>query len=237
MQYIKKDFVSLEEVGNSMRIAFDTKSQVDDLQGYKKKVNNTWKIMDGYYFNDQYNMDTKETGAYLLAPRSSVYNQLDNNYNGMVSDLVNNYKLTEIFNSGELSQTGSKVYTYQIIAAIARVLGAPPSGYDTYEWLTEQGVYIIEINLYSYMSREEALYLLMQAYSKIHNMSLETMSIIDYNMIEDGNNISIAYKDVLLRGANYGIIPLVNGQLQPQEEVTIELILEMLTRIVNKIDW
>ncbi len=87
------------------------------------------------------------------------------------------------------------------------------------------------------MSREEALYLLMQAYSKIHNMSLETMSIIDYNMIEDGNNISIAYKDVLLRGANYGIIPLVNGQLQPQEEVTIELILEMLTRIVNKIDW
>lgn len=234
-QYIVKDYVSLETLSNDIRIAFNTKSQVDALQGYRKEKS-TWQPVDGYYYNNQYTMDTKKPGAYLLAPRSSMYNQLDDAYNGKVTTLVNQYKLTEVFNSGELGKSDSKVYTYQIVSATSRVLGAT-NGYDNQEWLTNMGIQVPEVSPYGYMKKEEALYLFMQAYSKKNNIPLETMSIKDYNLIEDSSSIDAAYRDALLRGANYGIIPLVDGQIMPQDDTTIETVLEMLTRIDNKIDW
>ncbi|QUI20873.1 hypothetical protein HZI73_00465 [Vallitalea pronyensis] len=234
-QYIQKEYTSLKEVDNSLHIAFGTQSQVDDIQGYKKD-NHKWKRVDGYYFNQQYTMDTSETGAYLLAPRSSLYNQLDDDYNGMVTDLVNTYKLTEIFNGGELSEPDSKVYGYQIIAAIARILGSP-DGHDTDTWLMEQGIRLPALNPYAYITKEEAYYLLVQAYSMKNSIPLQTMVITDYNSIEDYSSITITFRDTLLRGVNYGIIPMVNGQLKPQDNVDMETVLEILTRIENKIDW
>ncbi|WP_304942861.1 hypothetical protein, partial [Vallitalea guaymasensis] len=233
--YIQTKYSSVREFDQSIRLAFNVGMVNDTLQGYRKDGSSFTRVNSDNY-GGSYNIETDKTGSYLFAPKSNMYSKLDNIYNGMVTDLVTQYSLTDIFNSGELSNLNYKVYNYQLLSATARVLGAE-KGYDNEEWLKEQNVDIPVDDMYGHMRKDEAMYILMQAYSIKNNLNLDSINVTDYNIIEDANDIQDEYRDVLIKGVNLGIIKLTDGRLLPNEEVVTETVLEMLTRINNKIDW
>lgn len=233
--YIQTKYSSVREFDQSIRLAFNVGMVNDTLQGYRKDGSSFTRVNSDNY-GGSYNIETDKTGSYLFAPKSNMYSKLDNIYNGMVTDLVTQYSLTDIFNSGELSNLNYKVYNYQLLSATARVLGAE-KGYDNEEWLKEQNVDIPVDDMYGHMRKDEAMYIFMQAYSIKNNLNLDSINVTDYNIIEDANDIQDEYRDVLIKGVNLGIIKLTDGRLLPNEEVVTETVLEMLTRINNKIDW
>ncbi|GMQ57699.1 hypothetical protein AN1V17_20940 [Vallitalea sediminicola] len=232
---IQTKYSTVRELNESVRIAFDVGSVNDTLQGYIKE-GSSFTIVNSDNYGGTYNIETDKAGSYLFAPKSNMYSELDNIYNGMVTDLVTQYSLTDIFNSGELSNLKYHVYNYQLLSATARVLGAG-KGYDNAEWLEEHNVDIPVNDMYGHMRKDEAIYIFMQAYSIKNNLNLDSINVTDYNIIEDDYDIKEEYRDVLIKGVNLGIIKLTDGRLLPNEEVVTETVLEMLTRINNKIDW
>ncbi|MCT4688682.1 hypothetical protein [Vallitalea sp.] len=233
--YIQTKYSTVNEFNQSIRMTFNVGKINDTLQGYRRDGSSFTRINSDNY-GGSYNIETYKTGSYLFTPKSNMYSKLDNIYNGMVTDLVTQYRLTDIFNSGELSNLNYKVYNYQLLSATARVLGAE-KGYDNKKWLKEQNIDIPVDDMYGHMRKDEVMYIFMQAYSIKNNLNLDSINVTDYNIIEDADDIQEEYRDVLIKGVNLGIIKLTDGRLLPNKEVVTETVLEMLTRINNKIDW
>ncbi|MCT4597567.1 MAG: hypothetical protein N4A50_06780 [Vallitalea sp.] len=234
-QYIQKKYSVISTINNTIRIAFDMVNSTDVLQAYQKD-GNTWSIIESNKYGNKYNIETRKQGAYILAPRSSEFDSLDDVYNGRVTDVIVKYNLMDIFSSDELNNLDTKVAKYQIFSSTARILGAS-KGNDNIQWLQDNNIKVTKSNLYGNMTREEALYLFMQAYSIKNDIILDYIPVTNYNIIEDINKINRTYQEVILKGVNLGVIKLNNGRILPNEQVDIELVLEMLTKINNKIDW
>ncbi|GKX30587.1 hypothetical protein SH1V18_30670 [Vallitalea longa] len=232
---IQDDYNRVEELDNQVRIEFNVKSLNETFQGYRKEKIE-FVAVDTDNYGNTYNIETDKTGAYIIAPNLTIYGNLDENYNGMVTDIITEYSLKEIFSSKELSNLDYEVYNYQLLSATARILGAS-KGYDNQEWLEELNIDVPVSDMYGHMKNDEAYYIFMQAYSAKNDINIDSINITDYNIIEDINDVSEEYRDVLIKGANLGIIKLIDGRILPNEKVVMETVLEMLTRIDNNIDW
>ncbi|MCT4542011.1 MAG: hypothetical protein N4A63_00545 [Vallitalea sp.] len=229
--HMDNNYKNVANLDNSVNIGFNIDAMNDTLQGYKREGNSFKKVNSNSYANS-YNIDTQEVGAYIFAPKSNIYKKLDEIYNENVTELITEYNLTDIFTGGELSDLNNNVYNYQIIAATARVLGAR-KGYDNEKWLEDRGIIIPVTNKYGHMTKDEAMYIFMQAYSIKNNVNLDSIKINDYNIVEDINNVNEEYRDIIIKGVNLDVITLAEGRLLPNDTVVTKTVLDMLTRINN----
>lgn len=232
---IQTSYEKVEELNNNLRIEFNIKSTNETYQGYRK-VKNEFEIVDVDNYGNTYNIETNKTGAYVIAPSLTIYADMDKKYNGKVTDLVTQYKMKEIFSSKNLGNKDYQVNKYQLLSATARILGAT-KGHDNKKWLEDLNIDIPASDLYGNVRNDEAYYIFMQAYSVKNNINIDSIKVTDYNIIEDINDVDKKYRDTLIKGANLGIIKLSNGRILPKENVDTEIVLEMLTRINNNIDW
>lgn len=232
---IQDDYDKVDKLDSNARIEFNVKSINETYQGYRK-AKTGFTAVDTDNYGNTYNIETVETGAYIIAPSLTIYGDLDENYNGMVTDIITKYNMKEIFSSKDLSNMDYEVKNYQLLSATARILGAS-KGHDNKEWLEELNVDVPVNDMYGHMKNDEAYYVFMQAYSIKNDININSINVTDYNIIEDINDVSEEYRDVLIKGANLGIIKLKDGRILPDENVVTETVLEMLTRINNNIDW
>jgi len=83
------------------------------------------------------------------------------------------------------------------------------------------------------IKNDELLYLYTMAFASRHHISLNSVQIHDYNLIEDSGQINSAYRTTILKGANLGIFELDSGRVLPTQVSTMEQLIELLTRIEN----
>jgi hypothetical protein len=201
------------------------------------QLDNTTAAISGYYRNGtvwenvgvtrnlgQYYLNAEKPGSYILVPNQTFGNV----YDQKTLDLINKYSLTDFFMASELKQPTFKPKKQQVMDALARVLGAP-KGADAIQWLNGYGITVNRSNLNQTMTKDSAFEILLKTYEKNKNRSLKNVSITNYNMVKDLNQVNSQNRSNILAGAHLKLVPLKDGYLSPQESITLQEFLNYLT--------
>ena len=112
------------------------------------------------------------------------------------------------------------------------MLGAS-SLYDNRTSLNEMGMDLPDVQDFDLLRMEDAAYMYVQAYCIKNHIALDAVRIANYKAIEDMEMVDEHYLDVLLKGANLGILELDHGRLLPDKQVEIFDLIQM----IENIDW
>lgn len=230
--YLKNIYTPIKTINKNMFIKLKAYDDEMDNEVYMKK-NGLWFKEDSTYYANAYTVENNQLTSYILLPRQLSNSNLEDTFTQEEIDIINQYKLTEVFTVSELSRNTTSISKYQAIAALARLLESG-SGYDTIDYLKSNTIEVSSINMYSKINYEESLYLYTQVFAKKHNIELNSIIILDYYIIEDMDDISDDYQEILLIGANLGIVELDNdGRLIPKKLMNIDEFIYLLTKIHN----
>lgn len=226
---------SINNLSKNMFIALSSNDLEQDSDTYIKNQG-IWEKVTNNYYSNMYYVDTNKLTSFILLPKTLGSSKIYNMYSNEEVDVINKYKLTEIFSSAELTNKETNIRKYQLISAYARMLGAAGS-YDNIDYLLEKGITVNSTNNYLPVNRDEALNTYVQVFALRNNIDLNKVNILNYNIIEDVKDIDNRYKKNLIIGANLGIIELVNGKVEPKQKINMEDTITLLTRIEEGIDW
>lgn len=228
-------YTEIVTLNKSLSIGLINTSSNPSCDVYMKK-SNAWQKMTSTYLNQRYTIETTEPLSYILLPGSVGTSDLSTIYATNEMDIINKYKLLEVFTTADLKTPTLNILKDQYIKAMARMLGAA-SGYDTADFLKAQGITFNATSLYGTLSNEEALNLYVQVFAKKHLWNLNQVNIRDYYMISDYGQVQSSYQKNILIGANLGIITLNNGNVEPKRGATMKDVITQLTLVEKGIDW
>lgn len=220
------EVTSLEK---NMLIGLKPKSSDFGLQVYMKSGTN-WIVQQSNYYSSRYTTESMALTSYVLLPQSASGVSLEGSYTDVELNLINKYKLYDVFNSSELSNTNTSLSKYRMISAFANVLGMSNGSNET-QFLKEKGISVPTTNMYGTLTKAEVLYLYTQVFAVKNNIKLNNVFITNYNMIQDIDKVDKAYRNTLLIGANMKMFNLVNGMILPNNTITIKEFFELLYRI------
>ncbi|PKM95313.1 MAG: hypothetical protein CVU84_06445 [Firmicutes bacterium HGW-Firmicutes-1] len=195
-----------------------------------KKVGSSWVGQASTYGTNLYRVETLDLTSYVLVSQEITSTILGGKYSPQEIDVINKYKLNEIFNTSELSTGTMSLQKYRMIPALGRLLGAPV-GSDNMQFLKDEGITVSSTNMYSDLTKQEVYYYYTITFAKRHSIVLNNAKITNYNMIQDISKVNEAYKNTLLIGANWRMYQLNNGYLLPESKVTVKEFIQLLTKI------
>ncbi|MGL6174656.1 MAG: fibronectin type III domain-containing protein [Cellulosilyticaceae bacterium] len=219
--------------------------KVESIEEIDKPILVTSKIsaygVNGYYgarnWEPIYTFKTKE-GYAIEAERLGIY-VFVGNHKIMVPELAGNqgfvakYQLTEFF---ELDTYGiqKSATKGQVIGTLARILGAK-RGTDYIAYLQNRGIKGITANqLDKPIRQDEAIYLVMQGYEKIHFKPIQAIYIKNKQSVQNIGAFQPHYRDYVYAAVELGMIKTTNNKVLPSKTMTAKEIIDMFSKIVPK---
>lgn len=194
-----------------------------------------WEEQSSTSYANAFYIDTNIVTSYILVPSGQNDSITSETYNSEGGSLINKYKLREVFTSNELLFDNTLISKQKLFSSFARLIGANKDN-DNASYLKNRGIGINSSNITDYVKREEALNVYVQVFARKNGVDLRTVNILDYNIIEDINEVDNKYKNNLIKGANLGIIELKSGRVNPNDLINIKDTIELLTLIEKGID-
>jgi hypothetical protein len=222
--YIKETTISKIEKGMNLSWKFQPSSL--DLSAYYR-TGSTFTEMLLYQQSGLYSVNADKVGSYIIA---GLVGSNITQYSVEVNDMISKYGLLDYFSLSELSNPSYKPNKNQITGAIARLIGANKAD-DAITYLKSKGIGPLNsLNLYLPLAKQNALYLMAQAYEIKKVMSLDSVYIKNYNAIKDLSSVSLEYRKKLLAAEQLGLLATNDGYLSPTNTITVK---EMLDFLVN----
>jgi hypothetical protein len=226
--YLDRKVYPIATVDKPMIIGITPKNP-DAIHFVYSKQSIDWKLESSNYYNQRYNITTKNFGSFLSAMASGTSNLGQTYTQGQLS-LMNKYQLRDIFSSTDLTTPTRSMLNEQMIRTFARFVGADAYT-DTKVFLAGKGITVPTYSSQGTLTAELANYLYVQVYAKKNQIDLNAVVVRDFNAIEDISSITTAYRNTLLKGVSLGIITLNQRQLNPKQLVTIKAFFNLVGNI------
>lgn len=252
LTYIVQDVVAIVKTNYSFEGYRNFTSQLEDTEKKLTKLNKdfvlglTPKVEDStnviyrqvdngfvqeknVFYNEIHHITTDVLGSYISAaiPYSTTLTDM---YSQDQRDVLNKYMLQEVFSSTDLLIASTEVKASQMIRTMARLLGAKKS-YDTVDFLRAKGIEVPNISGTDTVNKEEAYYTYIQTFAAKNNIELKNVNISDYHIIEDIDEITESYREIMLKGVNLGIVETNLNMIEPKKTVTTEEFINMIDNI------
>lgn len=226
--YLDKKVYPIATLDKPMTVGITPKDP-DATHFVYSKQSVDWKLESSSYYNQRYNITTKNFGSFISAMASGTSN-LSQFYTSVQLSLLNKYQLTDIFTATDLKTPTKIMLNSQMVRSFARFVGADAYT-DTKAFLTGKGITVPTYSEQGSLTKELANYLYVQVYAKKNQIDLNAVVIRDYNAIDDIGTVTTSYRNTLLKGVSLGIITLNQRQIYPKQTVTIKEFFNLIGNI------
>ena len=189
--------------------------------------NGYWRFTESTYLNQRYYVESRELNPYITVSSDLSSSALKDNYGQVGVEVINTYNLNSIFSDSQMENPTRLLVKDQWFEAVAYLTGAESSE-DHVDYLEDLGISLNTGGLSTVLRYDEALVVYAEAYAYIHELSLDSVFITDYLMIEDIDEVQEDYRDTLLKAANAGIIETQGGFIDPDHSLTMEDTMNLL---------
>lgn len=222
----------IHELDLSMIIVYRNNSQGTIVNGYRW-VGSGWQSITTSDFGDFKGIRSNLLGTFIFAGRTvSVPGLSDTQNGGVAFSIITRYALDEV-----LGQRGSinleAVATRNMFVKSASRIGGMQQGGNPVQFLTSKGYFVPAGNLNGSIAIQEAIYIMMSVYEIKTNTSLETIVIRNHGAISNIEGIDPRYLPSIRAGFEIGLY--TDASFQPNSNITIREMLEMLTLLDSKV--
>jgi len=203
------------------------------VQGYKRN-GTIWEYQNTQMYGNLSTMYVDTIGEFVFAGKKSETNPIDSIGNGyQITKIFEKYRLGDFYSSLELQNLNKDTSKNDLIAASARIIGAP-KGIDSIRFLISNGIEVNANNIYGEIRKDEATYILVKVYAIKQDIDLESVLISNYNEIKDMDSVSGKYKEEVLVGRALELIELDDGYLNPHKNMSIKQVLTIIGLMENR---
>ncbi|TCK87898.1 hypothetical protein EDC19_2742 [Natranaerovirga hydrolytica] len=222
----KEKNVNVSNINRPIQISWIIESSNQSISGFHRSSTG-WNHLNVTQSLGRHFVNANQTGSYIL-----VDSGIDlNNYTQQEAKIINTFNLNNVFSSDELRNPNRNATKQQIVESIAKIMGSG-SGTNAVDYLNNMGIRVNRLDLNRPMSRAEAYDILLSAYEIKKNVNLNSVSINNFNKVNDIEAIDEALRRKILAGAHLNIIPLDrNNNLQPNEWMSIKDLINFLAQL------
>jgi hypothetical protein len=187
----------------------------------------TWTPKYSFNINGKYSVEADKLGSYIFAGLTSIVSLVPEVPGAQ--DLITKYQLTTIFNLPKgINNTVTKKQVYD---AVSRVLGASLNT-DGTVYLQNNGIKgIVSGTASQAMRQDEAIYVIMQAYEKIHHTSVDNLFISNKQAIQNIGAFQTYYRNYVYAAVQLKIVTPENNKVLPSKQLSVKDVLSMLVKI------
>ncbi len=209
---------------------FELTPMLDSEGVYKmyQKKNKRWEEVPALYVNGKYQREM-ETLMPVVLVNYGAKNMADS-FNKDGIQVFQQYKGQKGWSDNTLYTPQSTIQTQQFAQLMTEVLGGDNGG-DPIYFLKRKGIDVPRLKAGQSITREEAYYIYVQVYAKKQGIQHQNLKIRDYQIIEDIDSVNPKYKNVVLQGVNSQIITLPYGYMYPQQLLTMETLMALLSTL------
>lgn len=217
---------TIEKLNKPMFIM--TAQNTERLDAYIRDLSN-WKKIDSYLVGGRNAIESLVGGRFILRKSlfSNVSNELASN-----NDFISKYGLTDIFSlSGNVSI--QKTTKGEVYKSLARILGAD-RGIESTKYLIERGFRGITPNLADrYITNDEAIYLIMQAYEKLYSVDIKSIQVTNKKSVSNIGAFKEVYRPYVYGAVKLGVVKPTNNIVSVKSSVAVKEIINMMAKIVR----
>ncbi|ONI44954.1 hypothetical protein AN641_05315 [Candidatus Epulonipiscioides gigas] len=190
-----------------------------------------WKEDFAFRMLDNWAVEFKKPGSYVFSGTEEKIG-IEIQTQSQDQEALNRYNLDTIFTT-KLGPNGTSSKE-QLYTAIATILGAQ-QGTNLTTFLSQQGFKgVTGVNMTGSVRQDDAIYMLMQLYEKIHFTDVSNIFITNRQSIKNIGAFNPTYREYIYAAVELGFIETVNGQVYPSMPLNPDELSKILAKIVTK---
>ena len=216
--------VKITELDKPLFIISEIEAFVADAYYYS----NGWVYVESYQVGKGFGIEADKLGTYVFVGQADLASNVPSL--GAYQSFIGKYGLTEFF---KLDSYMIKTATTkeQVYGATARVLGAK-KGTDYIVFLKNTGIKgVTSIGLSKNIRQDEAIYIMMQAYEKLHNRKANSIVIKNKQSVQNIGAFQSIYRTYVYAAVELKMIDNPNSKVLPSKEMTAEEIIKILYKV------
>lgn len=203
-------------------------AQVDAYAADGYYQSGDWISVEVYSAMDGFAIEADRLGSYVFTGQASLVNTVPSI--APYQSFIAKYSLTDFFTLDEY-MIKTAVTKEQLYGATARLLGAQRGG-DYVTYLKNQNIQGVSGLLKSQQVRQdESIYIIMQAYEKISNRSVNTIMIKNRQSVQNIGAFQPIYRNYVYAAVELKIVEPVNTSVMPSKQMTVEEIIKLLYKV------
>ncbi len=184
-----------------------------------------WTSVESYAVGNGFGIEAAKLGTYILTGQAALINTVPSL--APYQSFIAKYNLTDFFtiDSYTVKTAATK---QQVYGAVARVIGAS-RGTDYVVYLKNNGIKGINaIGMNNAIRQDEAIYLIMQGYEKVHKRSVSSIMIKNRQSVQNIGAFQTPYRTYVYAAVELKIANNPNSKVTPSKQMSIEEIIAML---------
>lgn len=200
------------------------------VMAYYKEIE--WKSLYAFATAGGFAVEALKLGTYVFTGKDDLAMIMPDIPGAQ--DSLAKYQLTDFFEIDNPTKMGWYSTKDQVYGVAARLLGAKPYE-DSIEYLKQKNVQgINRIGTAKAIRQDEILYIVMQVYEKINNVSVNTIYIKNKQSVQNIGAFQTHYRPYVYAAVELGVVKTTDGKIAPEGGITCKQAIEMFTKILPK---
>lgn len=187
-----------------------------------------WKQVDTYLVGNGFALEGAVLGSYIFTGQKSLIDTVP--ALAPYQNMIGKYNLTDFFtlNNYMIKTAATKE---QVYGSVARLIGAS-RGTDYVVYLKNNGIKgVTSIGLNKGMRQDEAIYIIMQAYEKIHNRPITAIVINNKQSVQNIGAFQAQHRNYVYAAVELKVTTPTNAKVLPSKEMNVEEVIKMLYKV------
>lgn len=184
-----------------------------------------WYQVDSYAVGNGFGIEADKLGTYIFTGQVSLITTVPSL--APYQSFIAKYNLTDFFT---MSSTAVKkaATKEQVYGALARIIGAS-RGTDYIVYLKNNGIQgVSSMGKANAIRQDEAIYLIMQGYEKVHKRSVNSIVIKNRQSVQNIGAFQTQYRPYVYAAVELKIVNNPNSKVTPSKQMSVEEIIAML---------
>lgn len=224
MTYHTKKIIPVEYIEKPILLSY--KSDQSEVRGYYYEKQ--WLEKTVWGGNSIFCLEMTKLGSYIFTGKAPMLQNLP--HLAPYQDFINTYQLFDYLEikMPELNNGVSKEKFYQILA---RIMGNN-QGLEATSFLKSKGFKLVnQIGYQSPIRQDEGLYLIMQAYEKLHQRKVSTIYISNKQIVQNIGAFQPVYRDSIYAAVALNVVVPTYNRILPSQKITGQQLITMLYQI------
>lgn len=203
-------------------------SEIDAFVADAYYYSNGWASVESYQLGKGFGVEVNKLGTYIFVGQADLTETVPSL--GPYQSFIGKYSLTEFFKLDSY-MIKTAVTKEQVYGATARVLGAK-KGTDYIVFLKNANIKgVTGIGLNKNIRQDEAVYIMMQAYERLHNKKVSSIVIKNKQSVQNIGAFQSIYRSYVYAAVELKIVDNPNSKVLPSKEMTAEEIIKILYKV------
>lgn len=200
-------------------------AKVDSYAANAYYLVQNWYSVDNYAIGNGFGIEADKLGTYILTGQVSLITTVPSL--APYQSFIAKYNLTDFFtiNSSSVKAAATKE---QVYGAVARIIGAS-RGTDYVVYLKNNGIKgVNSMGKANAIRQDEALYIIMQGYEKVHKRSVNSIVIKNRQSVQNIGAFQAQYRPYVYAAVELKIVDNPNSKVIPSKQLSVEEIIAIL---------